>query len=270
SVTVGPRENPLTITNRTITLIKDDMDFLRTKVDNPGERFIEMKNIIDTFQFPTVIGRLPITVLRKIVAQNVVSKCRALLSLQPISKTDATTLDKMIIKKVHDALGFPFLPSTDIALMPISEHGFAFPSITNINASLAVEGLNRDLNHHIPAYRNMALITLADWTCDKSGCRNPLEDGGLTKDFAKQMKQIPASWITAQKTMSATGLSLRRTDQSDILRGEVSISHAVNICNHKLEQTDRKVNGTTLLSLKRMGIKHLRDIGKWKITDEGR
>ncbi|KAF9058035.1 hypothetical protein BJ165DRAFT_1360880, partial [Panaeolus papilionaceus] len=232
SVTVGPRENPLTITNRTITLIKDDMDFLRTKVDNPGERFIEMKNIIDTFQFPTVIGRLPITVLQKIVAQNVVSKCRALLSLQPISKTDATTLDKMIIKKVHDALGFPFLPSTDIALMPISEHGFAFPSITNINASLAVEGLNRDLNHHIPAYRNMALITLADWTCDKSGCRNPLEDGGLTKDFAKQMKQIPASWITAQKTM--------------------------------------KVNRTTLLSLKRMGIKHLRDIGKWKITDEGR
>jgi len=30
-----------------------------------------------------------------------------------------------------------------------------------MNASLAIEGLGRDLNHHIPAFRNVARITLA-------------------------------------------------------------------------------------------------------------
>ncbi|KAF8164064.1 hypothetical protein BJ912DRAFT_1035130 [Pholiota molesta] len=81
-----------------------------------------------------VIGRLPITIIRKVIAQNVVSKCRALLSLQPILPTDAEKLDRLIMRKVHETLGFPFQPSTDIANLPISLHGFGFPSISKINA----------------------------------------------------------------------------------------------------------------------------------------
>ncbi|KAF8953177.1 hypothetical protein BDZ97DRAFT_1873600 [Flammula alnicola] len=267
SVSVGQGVNPLAITKHTIALIKDDMDFLRTKVDNPTARFNELKQFIDEFQFPTVIGRLPITILRKLTAQNIISKCRALLSLQPIMPPDAIKLDRMIIQKVHDALGFPFRPSTEIATLPVSHHGFGFPSISKINASLSVEGLQRDLNHHIPAYRHMSLITLADWMCEKAGCLNPLDGNGLHKDYGRQLKYIPVSWIVAQKTMAKLSLSLKRTDQSEVL-GDVSISHIVNICNHKIPHDDRTVNGTTILSLKRKGISLLKDVGKW-IIDVG-
>ncbi|KAF8157253.1 hypothetical protein B0H34DRAFT_798547 [Crassisporium funariophilum] len=162
SVTVGREVNPLRITEHTIALIKDDIDFLRTKVDNPTARYNELKNYIETFQFPTVIGRLPITLIRKVVSQNITAKSRALLSLQPITPNDADNLDKLIIRKVHNTLGFPFQPTTGIATLPVANHGFGFPSIARINAGLAIEGLSRDLNHHIPAYpgrRNQQIIT---------------------------------------------------------------------------------------------------------------
>ncbi len=269
SVTTGLGMNPLDITKRTISLIRDDMDFLRTKVDNPSARFNEMKQIIEDFQFPTVIGRLPLTVLRKIVGQNVVSKCRALLSLQPLMPADAKTLDRLIMKKVHEALGFPFQPSTEIAMLPVSAHGFGFPSISIINTSLSMEGLQRDLNHHIPAYHDMARITMADWICEKADCLNPIDGSGQQRDFRRQLKQIPASWITAQIMMKTMGMSLKQTDQSEILQGEVSLSHMVNICNHRTAQSERVVNGTTLLSLKRKGIFLLKHIGKWDISAAG-
>ena len=94
SVTIGRREvDPLTITKHTIALIKNDLDFLWTKVDNPSARFKDLQNFIDTFQFPMIIGHLPITLIHKIVAQNIISKCHALLSLQPILTADAEKLD---------------------------------------------------------------------------------------------------------------------------------------------------------------------------------
>jgi hypothetical protein len=95
--------------------------------------------------------------------------------------------------KVHNALGFPFHPTTDIATLPISQHGFGFPSIARINAALAIDGLSCDLNHHIPAYRDMAKISLADWTCKKNDCQNLLDGPGLEKDQSHQMKAIPSS-----------------------------------------------------------------------------
>ena len=94
SVTIGRREvDPLTITKHTIALIKNDLDFLQTKVNNPSARFKDLQNFIDTFQFPMIIGHLPITLIHKIVAQNIISKCHALLSLQPILAADAEKLD---------------------------------------------------------------------------------------------------------------------------------------------------------------------------------
>jgi hypothetical protein len=272
SVTIGGREvDPLKITKHTIALIKNDLDFLRTKVDNPSARFKDLQNFIETFQFPTIIGRLPITLIRKIVAQNIISKCRALLSLQPILPADAEKLDKLIIGKVHKTLGFPFQPTTDIATLPTAQHGFGFPSIARINAGLAIEGLQRDLNHHIPAYRNMALITKADWTCEKNQCMNPLDGIGLRKDFTRQVKSIPANWIIAQCMMCSLSLSLRETDQSHLAKGDVSLSHAVHIYNHKISSRNPsdKINGTTLKTLQRMGINTIQDFRKWNMDKHG-
>lgn len=163
----------------------------------------ELRNFVETFQFPRVLGRLPITLIRKIVAQNIASKCRAMLYL---------------------ALGFPFRPSSRIATLPLSLHGFDFPSIARINAGIAVAGISRDLNHHIRSYRTMAKITMADWTCEKNGCVYPLDGDGLLKGFSHYARSIPGGWIIAQKVMRdlPAPLSLRMTDQSSLVDGEVS------------------------------------------------
>jgi hypothetical protein len=93
-----------------------------------------------------------------------------------------------------------------------------FPSVARINAGIAVEGLTRDLNHHIPAYRLIARINLADWNCSINDCMNPLDGRGLIKSFTRYYRKIPASWIIAQKAMSTLSLklSLRLTDYSYI------------------------------------------------------
>jgi hypothetical protein len=158
-----------------------------------------------------------------------------------------------------------------MATLPVSQHGFGFPSIARINTGLSIEGLLRDLSHHIPAYRSMALITRADWTCEKNGCVNPLDGIGLQKDHLHRIKSIPANWIIAQKMMGSISLFLREMDQSYIAEGEVSLSHAINIYNHNIssENSSMKINGTALRTLSRMDIKNIRDLGKWAFNDDG-
>jgi hypothetical protein len=103
--------------------------------------------------------------------------------------------------KMHfpDVLGFPFQLATSITTLPVSQHGFGFSLITRINTGLSIEGLFRDLNHHILAYQSMALITQADWTCKKNGCVNPLDGISLQKDHLRWIESIPANWIIAQR-----------------------------------------------------------------------
>ena len=270
SVSTGIGINPLDITEHNVALVKDDLDFLRTKVNDPASRFAELKDFIESFQFPTVIGRLPITLIRKIVAQNIVSRCRALLFLQPVKQSDAEALDKLIIRRVHEALGFPFQPSTPIAMLPVSLHGFDFPSIARINAAISVNGINRDLNHHISSYRTMARITLMDWMCDRNGCMYPLDGIGLQKDFSRHGHVIPAEWILAQRVLRELSLALRLTDQSCILEGDVSLSHVMHICNHRDPQTFASITGVSLRSLRSKGVRTLADVGEWSIDRNGR
>ena len=78
----------------------------------------------------------------------------------------------------------------------------------------------------------MARITLMDWTCEKNGCIYPLDGLGLQRDFSRQSRAIPAEWITARKAMKDLSLSLRQTDQSYIINGDVSLSHVMHVCNH--------------------------------------
>ncbi|KAJ7070327.1 hypothetical protein B0H15DRAFT_737458, partial [Mycena belliarum] len=213
SITIESGVDPWTVKHYEVPVIRTGLDFLNAKVDDPGVRFNELKDIIDAFTFPRLTGRLPVTLLRKMVAQNIISRCRALLSLQPVKQVDAEALDARISTKIHAILGMPFNPSSKILTLPVSLHGFGFPSLARINAGIVVEGIARDLNHHIPAYRAMARITLAEWTCNlhNSSCVYPLDGSGLSRSYSHYYKKIPAAWIVAHGIMAAMKppLSLR-------------------------------------------------------------
>ncbi|KAJ7916424.1 hypothetical protein B0H13DRAFT_2658307 [Mycena leptocephala] len=150
TVTIAPNVDPLTISTRTVTLRSIELDFLRASVDDPSARHEELKSFIDDFTFPKFIRRPPITLIRKIVKQNVISKARALLSLQPIKRIDAEDLDTKIKMKIHIDSGLPFAPSSDILTLPIEYRGLDFPSVARINDAITIDGLHRDLNHPIP------------------------------------------------------------------------------------------------------------------------
>ncbi|KAJ7670832.1 hypothetical protein DFH06DRAFT_1370021, partial [Mycena polygramma] len=254
-----------------VPVIRTGLDFLNAKVDDPGVRFTELKDIIDAFAFPRLTGRLPITLLRKMVAQNIVSRCRALLSLQPIKQADAEALDVRISMKIHAILGMPFSPNSKILTLPVSHHGLGFPSVARINAGIVVDGISRDLNHHITAYQTMARITLAEWTCSINACIYPLDGIGLRKTFTHYYKKIPAAWITAQGVMSSMRdpISLRMTDQHEILTGQVSISHVVALCNrHRTGALDAP-DGNTMRTMRSKGIRILADLGRWRNGVDG-
>ncbi|KAJ7098214.1 hypothetical protein C8R43DRAFT_907686, partial [Mycena crocata] len=136
SVTIQPGVDPLTVSYHDVPVIRTGLVFLNAKVDDPGVRFNEMKDIIDVFAFPRLTGRLPITLLRKMVAQNIVSRCRALMSLQPIKQVDAEALDARVSGKIHAILGMPFSPSSRILTLPVALHGLGFPSLARINAGI--------------------------------------------------------------------------------------------------------------------------------------
>jgi hypothetical protein len=145
----------------------------------------------------------------------------------------------------------PFAPSSKILTLPVSQRGLGFPSITRINTGITVDRLARDLNHHIMAYRSMARITLAEWTCDINGCVYPLDGSSLRKGFTHHYKRVPSVWITAQDVMSSMEepLSLRVTDQHEILLGDVSISHVVALCNHHRPGGANNPDGNTLRTM---------------------
>jgi Reverse transcriptase (RNA-dependent DNA polymerase) len=268
SITVAPGVSPLVISNHDVPLIPNELDFLRVKINNPANRFRELQDFIEAFNFPKFVGPTPITLIRKIVMQSIASRARALLSFQPVSDTDAIKLDRFVAAKVHAISGFPWIFNSEIATLPVSLHGSEFPSIRRINASIAVDGLARDLNHHIISYRNMALITLADWTCTLNNCINPLVEPGILKNFSRRMhfNTIPAAWIIAQKEMGnmKPPLSLHSTDQSHILNGDVSISHVTKILKTYDNDTP---SGSSSYSLRKSGIRLVSQLGVWRPID---
>ncbi|PPR05725.1 hypothetical protein CVT26_008912 [Gymnopilus dilepis] len=209
-----------TVTLHSVPMKVGEITFLKTEVDDTGSRFTELKHYIDNFNFPKFTSRTPVTLLRKIVSQCLISRTRALLSLQPVKHTEAGLLDKAIANKIHKLTGFPYQHNTDIMTLSLSCFGLDFPSITRINACIAIEGLARDLNHHIDTYRKLARITLNDWTCQLNRCVYPLDNIGLARNFTRHLGSIPAEWIIAQKLMSELKprLELRRTNQNHILQ----------------------------------------------------
>jgi hypothetical protein len=202
SITVKDGVHPWTISYHEVSLKVGELEFLRAKVDDAAWCFVGLRDFIKAFKFPKLTFQTPITLLCKIAAQCIVSRCRALISIQPIKDSDTTLLDQQIAGKIHNCFGFPYRPNTDILTLLVLHLGMEFPSITRINAGIAIEGLSRDLNHHIPVYRHVAWITLADWTCDINNCVYPLDGNSLNKNFMHHYQKMPTSWIIAQKIMS--------------------------------------------------------------------
>jgi hypothetical protein len=108
SITNKPGKNPWNITYHPVPVLVNQMEMLRTQVNNAVQRYQELRDFINDFTIPKFSLRLPITLLRKIAMQNLASRARALLSLQPITHLEAEQLDHQIAAKVHELLGFPF------------------------------------------------------------------------------------------------------------------------------------------------------------------
>jgi hypothetical protein len=266
SISPKNKVKPLNMTFHSVEALKGSVTFLRTVVDDPGARSNQIRDIIQNFSFPRFAMRLPITILRKIAMQCIISKVRAYITLQPLKQQDAEELDRLLASRVHEILNFPFRFNTEILTLPIANNGFDFPSIARMNASLAIEGLGRDLNHHIPAFRNVARITLADWMCSINGCQCPLDGNGLKRDFVQYYGRLPAAWITAQRIMKCLPehLALRKTDQSHIRAGDVSITHVARLASLHIPILQ---NGHAWRSLHRKGVFRLSDIGVWNDSD---
>jgi hypothetical protein len=266
SVTIQEGIHPHTVSWHDVPLRIGELEFLHCKVDDPVWRFEGAQSIIENFKFLKFTVQAPITLLRKIIWQNLISCLCVLLSIQPIKLSDVLTLDKVIASKIHHITGFPYNPNTVILTLPLDLHGLDFPLLYRINAGIAIEGLWRDLNHHVPAYRKMARLTLADWTCAINHCLNPLDGKGLLRDFTGHYRKIPAAWIIVQKVIMTLELKmvLRSTDCSHILCSEVSLSHVLNVTKAHGKLVP---DGRVIKTLSSCGVMQLADIGTWQTAN---
>ena len=247
--------DPWIVSHHDVPLKVGELDFLYTKVDDPIWWYQSLWDFIDGFKFPQMTISTLITLLQKIVVQCITSRC-----IQLIKDSDAVLLDQQITGKVHQCFKYPYCLNMNVLTLLISHLRMEFLSIARIN--VAVEGLAWDLNHHIPAYRTMVRLTLADWMCDINRCINPLDSWGLTKDFTQYYRKIPASWIFTQKGMLKLNpkLSLYLTDSSHIIQGYVFIMHTLNLC---WVHGNEVPNGHAFRSIMSKGLMKLSDIELW-------
>lgn len=201
----------------------------------------------------------------KIIFQNIISCCCALLSLQPILHVDVIKLDQHIMQRVHEILGFLFCLFSHISIMLLDLEEFDFSLIACINAGIAVDRIAQDFNHHISAYCLMAHITMADWTCQVNHCCYLLDGNGLECSTC-YMRQIPSAWIIAQDHLAKLKLSLQITDQNHLLTGDCSILHVITLTKNHLPAPNLP-NSHTLCSIHVMGFLQLKDIGTWSVDN---
>src|SRR5258708_7955845 len=117
------------------------------------------------------------------------------------------------------------MPSSEILHLPISHHGFRFASISHFNDAAAVSGVIQDLNHHIPLFCNMAQITIADWQCSITKCIFPFSPEGMRFSYHLSSPSIPIFFTLAHCVLHSLKLNIVPSDQSSIMRGEISLIH---------------------------------------------
>ena len=123
----------------------------------------------------------------------------------------------------------PFHFNTSILTAPVADWGLEFPSIFRFNSSLAVLGLQCNLNHHLSSFRNMAQITLADWSCQYNHCHPALTVPNQPRSFSCLRCFIPYTWTHAHAVLQKTNTSFLSTDLSYIILGSVSLHHLNNL-----------------------------------------
>ena len=144
-----------------------------------------------------------------------------------------------------------------------------FPSLAQINMGMVIKGIICDLNCHIPAYQQVALVTLANWMCTIDSCVGPLDGLGLNQNFSQYYKKIPAAWIIVQNSMTSlkSNPSLCLTHNSQIMDGEIFISHTIKLC--KAHGVDVP-NGHVIWSLTTKGMCMLSHARYWIKTPNGK
>ena len=160
-------------------------------------------------------------VIRRIINQLLISKLHAQITLHPITPSHASSLEPP--KFMHIFLFL--MPSSEILHLPISHHGFQFASISHFNDAAAVSSVIQDLNHHIPLFCNMAQITIADWQCSITKCIFPFSPEAMHFSYHLSCPSIPIFFTLAHCVLHSLKLNIVPSDQSSIMRGEISLIH---------------------------------------------
>ncbi|KAK0502361.1 hypothetical protein EDD18DRAFT_688802 [Armillaria luteobubalina] len=115
-------------------------------------------------------------------------------------------------------------------------------------------------SHTPPAgtFRNMALVTLTDWTCQLNHCLFPLHGTSLNTSFMRQRDSLPFHWRLAHDTLHQTGLSIRNTDLSCFFYGDVALQHL----NHTLP-LHLSLPPQSITNLTNAGLNYLFDIASF-------
>lgn len=244
--------------DRTVHVVTQHCDFLRVMVNDPDMQFDKIRMLITTFELPNLHTRLPLTAVRRILIQCLVSRIRPYLSYQPVTRPQAELLDHLLAQRVHEYFGFPFRFNSKLLSLPLSLLGFDFPCISRLNDASAIQGLLRDLNHHVPAFRTLARITLADWTCQLNNCACPLQ-AHSPRSFNRSRHSIPAAWITAHQALRESGLSIMLTDKSHLFTGDVALRHVARTALASPHTPDSHM----ITNLERAGVLRLADVATW-------
>ena len=239
-----------------VRVVTDHVEFLRVHVNDPTRQALVIDNILHDFTFPLLHTHSPLPLLRRIVSQMLVSRIRPRLAFQPLHPSDADRLQHYLASQVHDYLRFPFQFNSDLLSLPLPLGGFDFPSLSRLNSMVAVSGLVRDLNHHVPLFRQLALITWADWTCLLNSCRDPLQSPSSSRSFSRAARSLPWAWIIAHDALRKLNVSILHTDQSYLLQANISIRHAAKLSPSPLPPR-------TVSHLASAGFQLLSDLGHW-------
>ncbi|KAG1775613.1 hypothetical protein EV702DRAFT_950963, partial [Suillus placidus] len=116
-----------------VRVVTQHAEFLRVRVNDPEHQYQHLDGILSSFQLPDLPTRLPLTAIRRIICQTLISHIRPRLAFQPITPAQAQKLDLCIAHIVHHYLCFPFTFHSGLLSFPVALFGFDFPSITRLN-----------------------------------------------------------------------------------------------------------------------------------------
>src|SRR5258708_8353047 len=224
SIDTGNPASPDTVSH-SIPVCPDKIIFLRTPINDEIAHFNSLLSSVDNFSIPRFVHQLPLTVIQKIINQLLISKLHAQIALHPITPSHMSALESHITSKIHAYFSFPFIPSSQILHLPISHPGFGFYSISWFNDPATVSSVLWDLIHHIPLFHIMAQITIEALQYPITPCIFPFSSEGLHISYHLSCPSIPILFTLVHCVLCTLKLNIVPSDQSTIMRGEISFIH---------------------------------------------